>query len=693
MELTFVNRTSPSAVQPKRRRIARACELCRERKVRCDGQMPMCAPCATRNPLPETCVYLVRKRRPASSGYVPVITATGMGTITPNTPETATAMAAEAPAMALGTASTRDSEYGRQLPSLSMTSTSSTTPLSSLSSAPSSTASHYASATDDKHVMTASSDADADADADADLYPRDKYHDDNPDAMGAHMSAPVFVRPVSFFGRSSTYMFMEQLKSAVVRTTGGTATPRARPSLVPRDQRTSETTTQLASIDIILPSRKLADLLVSLYFQYTHNLYPFVHKPSFMATYESIWSGQLSLESRPYFYATLNIVFALGGQFSDDIPVLNREKSLSIYFERATKVLRLDYLDMAGDLEMIQALLLMCQYLQGSKRANMCWNLMGLTIRIAQSNGLHVDCDVSACKDWVEFEMRRRVWWGCILLDKVLAMTLGRPSMISDNFAIPAPVSVDDEHISPEGIGRQPPNQPPLSAFFVASVRFFVIIDAILHDLYADRQSDSWEHELKCISDNIQKLSAWRESVPWFLRAFSKTVDVSGLDDRVQRQGRILLSRYLHGRIILLRVTLSHLLRTQADTTNPADSFLVSSSVYCSKLCVDASVALAELTLINEQSHARGPIWWYNLFYAYTAAAVLLMARLVPAVWRDVDAAKVERAWVNIEKTAEVLQTKTSLSGRYLQFLMKMKNRVDAMASEFSRSGSVVGRS
>jgi hypothetical protein len=48
------------AVQPmKRKRVALACDICRERKIRCDGSKPLCGPCSKRGVPPTQCTYTV----------------------------------------------------------------------------------------------------------------------------------------------------------------------------------------------------------------------------------------------------------------------------------------------------------------------------------------------------------------------------------------------------------------------------------------------------------------------------------------------------------------------------------------------------------------------------------------------------------------------------------------------------------
>src|SRR5579862_962380 len=68
---------------------------------------------------------------------------------------------------------------------------------------------------------------------------------------------------------------------------------------------------------LVLPPRRTADHLVDLYFKYVHTLYPWLHEPSFRAQYESLWTTpNTPNEDDPLFYCLLNLVLALGCQFS-----------------------------------------------------------------------------------------------------------------------------------------------------------------------------------------------------------------------------------------------------------------------------------------------------------------------------------------------------------------------------------------
>ena len=83
----------------------------------------------------------------------------------------------------------------------------------------------------------------------------------------------------------------------------------------------------------------------------------------------------------------LNTVFALGCQLNNKIEPEQKESNANVYFERAIGLLRLDLLGF-GSFHLVQALLLMGQYLQSTNTPHRCWVLVGLAIHIAQDLGL-----------------------------------------------------------------------------------------------------------------------------------------------------------------------------------------------------------------------------------------------------------------------------------------------------------------
>jgi len=65
----------------------------------------------------------------------------------------------------------------------------------------------------------------------------------------------------------------------------------------------------------------------------------------------------------------------------------------------------------------VQMLLLASMYSQGTERSIETWNIHGLAVKAAYQLGLH---SPDALRQYppVEREIRKRVWLGCVLLDR-----------------------------------------------------------------------------------------------------------------------------------------------------------------------------------------------------------------------------------------------------------------------------------
>lgn len=71
----------------------------------------------------------------------------------------------------------------------------------------------------------------------------------------------------------------------------------------------------------------------------------------------------------------------------------------------------------------VQLLLLMSQYLQGSERSIETWNLHGLAVKAAYQLGLH-SSDALQQYPPREREFRKRTWYGCVMLDRKVLPTI-----------------------------------------------------------------------------------------------------------------------------------------------------------------------------------------------------------------------------------------------------------------------------
>jgi hypothetical protein len=78
-------------------------------------------------------------------------------------------------------------------------------------------------------------------------------------------------------------------------------------------------------------------------------------------------------------------------------------------------------------------ILLMGQYLQGTQKSSQTWRMHGLAVRAAIQIGLH-SSDLAKVFPPIDQEVRKRTWFGCIMLDRTLSMTFGRPASIPESY-------------------------------------------------------------------------------------------------------------------------------------------------------------------------------------------------------------------------------------------------------------------
>lgn len=179
-----------------------------------------------------------------------------------------------------------------------------------------------------------------------------------------------------------------------------------------------------------LPSRRDADHLLDQFWRNFHLFYPWIHFPSFLKTYECLWkkasseindaeTSRVGLGSQAcsqeVFHCALNVIFALGCEFANSTQQDDENPGCQ-FMDRANKLFSIGILDQEG-LSVVQTLLLLSIYLQSTQNPQQCWGITGLALRMAQGIGLHLDSNITL-RNTMEIEMRRRVWHGCLLMDR-----------------------------------------------------------------------------------------------------------------------------------------------------------------------------------------------------------------------------------------------------------------------------------
>ncbi|KAH2074078.1 hypothetical protein KXW40_001995 [Aspergillus fumigatus] len=631
-----------SGKRPKRRKVAVACDECRTRKVRCDGIQPVCGPCMKRSDA--RCVYTgeLEKRR-AVRNYIASLESKIRHLESPGGRQVAGYTQSKSP-------------FAQVSPSLQS--------LERLS--PSQTV--HRNRYDDRNDFSTGNGGQP-GNAVCRRLERPLDPEGRDDGVNAMMGSLEEERQTQgFFGSSSATSFMRQIKTAVEKRVGSP------------DRRTSESIlgtapqssplfnrTKRPSIisNYVLPPRKTADNLMDVYWGFVFPLYPLVDSIQLRAEYSKLWTGETLDSDENMLMCTFNVIFALACQLADFIPPNEREASADAFFSRAKDLLHFN-LWHGGSAALIQCLLLMAQYLQSTDSAHQCWIVTGLAIRNAQSLGLHLPQTIARLPSFQEQQLARKIWHGCVLMDRVISMTFGRPAMISKAScgAVPLPATVDEEYI-PASLGdevRQPAGRPSVMAFYAKSLELYEILNDILLSLYKpvpeENPEDIYDFYFNKGSDESARtvfeldraLTKWAQSLPAHLRGDTPSMP----EDAVfYHQSVVLRARFLHVRMLLFRPILSKYCTAREFTPHDPlisvnDSFPQRVAQQCSIICVKVAQEVIELIYSNIPADGTtGPLpaWWYNILYVYTAATVLIAGRLRSAIIEEVTETAISRSW------------------------------------------------
>lgn len=363
-----------------------------------------------------------------------------------------------------------------------------------------------------------------------------------------------------FFGSSSAGSFMQTVKTMVEQSLTGAKSPGQ-----PFSRRVDDHQPLLFSsqdlnqkhMEYVLPLRKSADLLMSLYWKQVHVLYPFLDKAQMQEEYNNLWSGDGKVSDARSLLCLLNVIFALSSQMDSSTAPEERERIATSFYLRALELL--DLLG-TGSVRSVQLFLLLGMYCQSTNNSYQCWTFIGLGIRTAQSLGLHLPETSERAPDIRTREMLRKVWHGCILMDRALSMTYGRPCGIGSRTAnaVPPPLALDEELLLPGAAGHitTEENCPSVLEFYIFSLRLYKILHDILYsfnspdlrraqsidEIYDNYFGHSTDQSQFSILDLDRRLALWEKSLPDHLRV-GRSSSHDDLEATFYRQAIILHQR------------------------------------------------------------------------------------------------------------------------------------------------------
>ncbi|KAI1773936.1 fungal-specific transcription factor domain-containing protein [Hypoxylon cercidicola] len=459
----------PTARKPARReRVALACQRCKTRKQKCDGQRPACGSCAR---LSLKCVYVV-----------PLVPAAGEKKIYIKALEQRVAeleiYLASIGHPAVGTGQL--ARLGQSTTSLQHTPT---VPVGQISQAPT-----------------------------PELGQRDGEDDAN-DILLA-------VRDLSlsasghYIGASSNITIGRVLSSVVH--SQGTSIPAAhedQPGQSENDPAPKSIYSTNAGDMIGVPflSPQIAERLLHGWFRHIATRYPVLHSTEVVKLHYN--RDGLTDE---YERSILHLIYAVSGRWLESAGEMGHffsDQHYELAFDELDSVLRL------RDSRTVNYLLLMALYCTRAPRDPGAWTYIGAAMKLCIELGLHR-------RSWrqqpsVEGEMNKRRFWTAYFLDRDISIALGRPPSISDrDIDAELPLDINEDTIDEEIIRQAsmhvsniPVNPPNTLTSFIHRTRLKQIESEIQHDVYrVDRPNDASD---ATINSFLDRLNAWKDAIPY----------------------------------------------------------------------------------------------------------------------------------------------------------------------------------
>ncbi len=144
-----------------------------------------------------------------------------------------------------------------------------------------------------------------------------------------------------------------------------------------------------------------------------------------------------------------------------------------------------------------------------------------MAVRIAQSIGLHVEEGHRAsCEDALApREMCRRVWYSIFVLDRLLALQLGRPPAISEEgFYVDLPSRGSNVDLSSQNDQPEVNQKVWIGDYFLAMIKFSTIIGRVFDNLYGPKKATDVALILSVIDRLDSEMFQWRSQLPRHLR-------------------------------------------------------------------------------------------------------------------------------------------------------------------------------
>ncbi|KAI5458857.1 fungal-specific transcription factor domain-containing protein [Mariannaea sp. PMI_226] len=395
-----------------------------------------------------------------------------------------------------------------------------------------------------------------------------------------------------------------------------------------------------------LPPRDLASSLCEYSFNCASCILQVIHAPSFWKMFDKLYEErpQEYTHEERRFVGLLFSIIALGSMYDVDendptnpdhyavamdrgrlptFPYVLTDTQMKLrhkYYISAR--LHLQDITECGDMTTLQALVFMIQFLQATGNLSGCHTMIGIALHSALRMGLHRHLPHTSMTP-IKDETRRRVFHTIRQMDIYLSTTLGLPLMLQDkDIDQPWPTEVDDENITEDTILRPPPGTPSFLEAFNAHTKLMRILATVVEHLYPPKGTEGptdITYMISCarIREIEQQLHDWHERLPPTWRPGPEE------DTQIIRVKTLLRFAYGHVQLMLYRPFLQ-LYSSQASDSEITDERHLALARTGINVCRNIIHIGVE---IRRQAVLIGPYWFitYTQFFAVLSIVLYVL--------------------------------------------------------------------
>ncbi|KAF2680386.1 hypothetical protein K458DRAFT_312218 [Lentithecium fluviatile CBS 122367] len=493
---------------PKRRRIARACDMCRKKKIKCDGKMPACTHCLNYK---TECIFTqVEKKRqpPKGAKYIEGLE---------------NRLARMESLMRLSGVLPEDDDGSTDLATLEKRLADrarlSATPMNNASDDRRQSLAQMTEKTDGTPPTQPGLPSPRSGTTSPEPPQRTNTGEKEEDALAEMMCSLVTNNcgETRYIGSSSGFsIFSPKGIQWVSEKTGDSSFQEMISTAAIEDNKWIQWRPDVFQ-DIFkrrvyrqLPPKAEALSLLKDYFENFNCMFPLFHEPTFMHLVDKHYSKD------PYegsgWWASLNVALAFAHRLrvmSNLVPAEEDEKAWQ-YLKNAMSI-QVELTMRNTDLLSVQALLGIGLFLLGTPNPQPTYFFVAAAIRLSHSIGLHkkgAGFNLNAS----EVEQRKRVFWIAYMLDRDICLRSGRPPIQDDddmNVELPSEDPPDNIGNIPLADGKGKMN------LFRLMCTFSIIQSHVYKRLYSVKASKQTDGELlNTIGELDKELETWKDGIP-----------------------------------------------------------------------------------------------------------------------------------------------------------------------------------